>query len=466
MRFSDLVALALSNLFRRKFRTIMTIMGVIIGTASIVSMLSLGYGLQRSTLSNFSDKKSLREVKIQSESSWNPSGKQNFDNVLTDEVVEKLKKEPEVKLAIPVYSVNVQLNLGKWQSGGSLIGLDKEALDYYDFVFDTGEMPKEGDSSKVQMLMGVAGKSNFFSPDSFKSFEESEEAKDDLTTKLFRVSFYNDSLMSQTNQATQELLANSSNKKLPGIITGIVGQKKYTEEEKSGYQIYSDPYANNFFMYKDDLIKILNKYYKGYAIPNQKANRNGKPSGGIWYSYILLVTDGPEDTKTLYDRLQKENKYIISSQIDFVNSSQEFVRNIQLVLGAIGGISLLVAAIGIANTMMMSIYERTKEIGIFKVLGCDLSKIRNLIIFESAGIGFIGGILGVIVSYGVSIIINQTTGGGNMFFGGNGGSEISYIPPLLALLSIIFAGFIGTLSGLLPAIRAMKLSPLKAIRNE
>ena len=92
MRFSDLVALALSNLFRRKFRTIMTIMGVIIGTASIVSMLSLGYGLQRSTLSNFSDKKSLREVKIQSESSWNPSGKQNFDNVLTDEVVEKLKK--------------------------------------------------------------------------------------------------------------------------------------------------------------------------------------------------------------------------------------------------------------------------------------------------------------------------------------------------------------------------------------
>ena len=72
---------------------------------------------------------------------------------------------------------------------------------------------------------------------------------------------------------------------------------------------------------------------------------------------------------------------------------------------------LFVAAIGIANTMMMSIYERTKEIGVIKVLGCAMGNIRSMFLIEAGFIGFVGGVAGVILSYGVSFLINKFPGG-------------------------------------------------------
>ena len=79
---------------------------------------------------------------------------------------------------------------------------------------------------------------------------------------------------------------------------------------------------------------------------------------------------------------------------------------VQAVLGGIGAVSLLVAAIGIANTMMMAIYERTKEIGVMKVIGCSLKNIRQLFLLEAAFIGFIGGIAGNVLSLIISTVIN------------------------------------------------------------
>ena len=131
---------------------------------------------------------------------------------------------------------------------------------------------------------------------------------------------------------------------------------------------------------------------------------------------------------------------------------------------AIGAISLFVAAIGIANTMMMSIYERTKEIGIIKVLGCDMKAIRNMFLLESGLIGFMGGIAGVSLSLSISVMMNHFMNLGQAMTGMEG--DISRIPASLALASIGFAVIVGMLAGFFPALRAMKLSPLAAIRNE
>lgn len=94
--------------------------------------------------------------------------------------------------------------------------------------------------------------------------------------------------------------------------------------------------------------------------------------------------------------------YQASSNIEWLEQTEKQSGMIQAVLGGIGAVSLMVAAIGIANTMMMSIYERTKEIGVLKVLGCDLRCIRNMFLMESAFIGFLGGVMGVALSYGIS----------------------------------------------------------------
>jgi len=135
---------------------------------------------------------------------------------------------------------------------------------------------------------------------------------------------------------------------------------------------------------------------------------------------------------------------------------------IQAVLGGIGAVSMFVAAISIANTMMMSIYERTKEIGVLKVLGCSLGSIRNMFLIEAGFIGFIGGLVGLALSYGVSYLVNTFLGGALV----GGAGNISRIPPWLSGMAVVFAIIIGMLAGLFPAIRAMKLSPLAAIRNE
>ena len=136
---------------------------------------------------------------------------------------------------------------------------------------------------------------------------------------------------------------------------------------------------------------------------------------------------------------------------------------IQAVLGGIGAVSLLVAAIGIANTMMMSIYERTKEIGVMKVLGCDMRNIRTMFLMEAGYIGFFGGAVGMGFSYLLSAIINQLVMNSDSEFGG---MTISIIPAWLAGLSLVFAVLIGMLAGFFPARRAMKLSALAAIKNE
>ena len=138
----------------------------------------------------------------------------------------------------------------------------------------------------------------------------------------------------------------------------------------------------------------------------------------------------------------------------------------QAVLGGIGAVSLFVAAIGIANTMMMSIYERTKEIGVMKVLGCDMDNIRDMFLMESGFIGLMGGVVGIILSLSISKIINVLYMQSNAAMYSMSAGDISRIPLWLLGLALIFAVLVGMLAGLFPALRAMRLSPLSAIRNE
>lgn len=157
--------------------------------------------------------------------------------------------------------------------------------------------------------------------------------------------------------------------------------------------------------------------------------------------------------------------YEAYSSMQWLEQAQQQTDMIQAVLGGIGAVSLFVAAIGIANTMMMSIYERTKEIGVLKVLGCALGDIRTMFLMEAGFIGFMGGVLGLGLSYSVSAAINKFLGASLSSMTGGSGA-ISRIPLWLSGSAVVFAVLIGMLAGLFPALRAMKLSPLAAIRNE
>jgi ABC-type antimicrobial peptide transport system permease subunit len=98
-----------------------------------------------------------------------------------------------------------------------------------------------------------------------------------------------------------------------------------------------------------------------------------------------------------------------------------------------------------------------------KVLGCDLKNIQGMFLMEAGYIGLLGGAVGLALSYGVSTVINIVLQSSQMF---NSDTGLSYIPAWLALLAILFATFVGMIAGFFPSLRAMRLSPLAAIRNE
>ena len=198
--------------------------------------------------------------------------------------------------------------------------------------------------------------------------------------------------------------------------------------------------------------------FKGKVIPGQPQTKAGKPYKEIYYNRAEVKVTDMKYMEEVQEVIRGMG-YSADSNIEWINQMREQSRSIQAALGGIGAVSLFVAAIGIANTMMMSIYERTKEIGVIKVLGCDLSNIRNMFLSEAAFIGLIGGAIGLILSFIISTIINVVMQGSYM-------ANISYIPLWLVLIALAFSILVGMLSGLFPALRAMRLSPLAAIRNE
>ena len=209
----------------------------------------------------------------------------------------------------------------------------------------------------------------------------------------------------------------------------------------------------------DALKTTLKRVFRNKAIPGQPTTSSGKPYKDLYYNEVDVYVDDIDHVKEVQE-LIKSMGYEAYSNVEWVESTQQQYANIQAMLGGIGAVSLLVAAIGITNTMMMSIYERTKEIGVMKVLGCDMRNIQAMFLIEAAYIGFIGGVVGLGLSFGISAIINKAVAAsGNM-------TNLSYIPVWLAGASVIFAVIIGMVAGFFPSRRAMKLSPLAAIRNE
>ncbi|MDD6071162.1 MAG: FtsX-like permease family protein, partial [Clostridiales bacterium] len=249
----------------------------------------------------------------------------------------------------------------------------------------------------------------------------------------------------------------SSMKRVPIKVTGVTAGDVETYTEYSYY----------CYTRMDDLKDFLKKNYSlNDVIPGQPTDKNGKPYRDLKYSQLTVKVDDSSNVETVLEEIQNMG-YRADANKEWLEEIEKEFMIIEAVLGGIGAVAMLVAAISIANTMTMSIYERTKEIGVMKVLGCGLGNIRSMFLAEAAFIGFLGGIVGIVFSYTLSLVLNKVAPsvvGDSM--GIAEGTNISVIPLWLVLLAIAFSTIIGMIAGFFPAQRATKLSPLAAIRNE
>jgi ABC-type antimicrobial peptide transport system permease subunit len=154
------------------------------------------------------------------------------------------------------------------------------------------------------------------------------------------------------------------------------------------------------------------------------------------------------------------------SIVDRIDEIRTFFLIMNAVLGLLGGISLLVASFGIANTMIMSILERTREIGIMKAIGAEDREIKLIFFVEAAVLGFIGGVIGVLMATGLTILANSLAY--RFALKPQGASFINFfaLPPWLWLGAILFAILVAIVAALYPASRAAKIDPVKALRHD
>ena len=435
MRFSDLLTMSVNNLKRRKLRTVLTVLGVTIGTASIVVMVSLGIGLKEMTIEQYTSYGSLTRIEVNSSYGWGANVDES--GFLTDETVKTLENIPHVSHVSPVLSTYVNMRQGVYTSGTRLQGVSREMLKEIELA--EGTLP-DPNSQTMQMVVGNMVARDFYNSKTGKGYWDTGEMPDvDLYNRSFFITFQNNGM------------DNGKQKKYMFPVSGMV---------KGNPDEYNE-YSYGLFTDIEQLKTQLKRIYRKNAIPGQPTNKKGKPYNYFIYDMVYVNVDEMDNVVEVQNAITDMGFQAYSS-MQWLEQAQEQTDMIQAVLGGIGAVSMFVAAISIANTMMMSIYERTKEIGVLKVLGCSLGSIRNMFLIEAGFIGFIGGVVGLGMSYGVSYLVNNFLGAA--LIGGSG--DISRIPPWLSGMAVVFAIFIGMLAGLFPAIRAMKLSPLAAIRNE
>ncbi len=471
MRWSDLLRMSISSLKRRKLRTFLTVLGVVIGTASIVVMISLGLGLQESMYAEVEKNGGTTGITVtgKESSGMYPGGSSDEEGkkYITDDVIKELRTLGNVKSVEPVYNLSAIALKGRYEGSVELCGMTPEGIQSLNLELEAGGRLPDPGSAQLELLYGNAVLSNFYDKGTGKTYWDTGEAPDiDLKNDSLFLILDQDGYYQSQNTNT----GGSSGVSEGGAEAGSQGQqppaapKKYVVKGSGVIAGGMDNYSMDSFKVYCDLDKLreyLKKEFNGRVIPGQPSTKSGKPYSKFVYSSAKVQADDMENVEELAGTIRSLG-YNVETNAEYIDSMKKQFAMVQAVLGGIGAVSLLVAAIGIANTMMMSIYERTKEIGVMKVIGCGLKNIRQLFLLEAAFIGLAGGIIGNILSLTMSVVINMFVSGGSLGVTGN----ISFIPVWLLLVSTGFAVLVGTAAGYFPARRAMSLSPLEAIRSQ
>lgn len=481
MKISDLVNLSVKNLSRRKGRTALTVIGVVVGTCAVIVMISLGIAINKSTDEMLQGWGDLTEIEVYGNGTMvsyysngvaigSSGGGSDEPAVLNAEMLQNFTKMEHVLGATPYYNpwnLNGSLYAGKNDRYASqiynLYGVLPDALEPMGFALSSGHWLDDSakyPKGKIPVLVGQSTAYNFYdtrrSPNSSKymRWEGQTDAAGNPLDPFFDVSKESMRLVLTDGDAQ-----NPKTREWELVVVGTLEPDNQQYWTRAGV-----------VMRMQD-IRMLEEEYRKLT--------GDKSKGSDTYDQVYVKVDDLKYVDEVTEAIEAMG-FNTWSMTQMREDMQAQVVQQQMILAGLAAVSLLVAALNIANTMTMAIYERTREIGVMKVLGCELGHIRAMFLIESGFIGFIGGVIGSIASLMISFVMNNISTI-MMFFGGQvdlsaisnllggwGGysNTISIIPPWLVAAALAFATVIGLLSGIAPAGRAVKISALEAIRHE
>lgn len=447
MKKSDLFLMALRNLRNRKTRTKLTVIGVVIGTCAIVIMVSIGIGIDKMITAQYQADSSLNKITVYGTDSEPDEGETALP--FNDKAVEYIKSIENVKMVVPSIYIgdSVVVSRGKYKlQWVNIKGIDLASMEAMGYTLKEGSFAGADKSNTVYFGENVV--TNFVDNqgNSVKyRFDEDYNIIDCEIDPMKDIFFIEPAVYSENGEGVYSTAAVTPKR----IRVGGVLKRDYSIDYETDYGIYIDI---------DTAIDLLQQYNK----------LNSVHGNDFTYSEIEVFVDNMDHVESV-QKVLKEKGFGCYSDKEELEYTKKVMMAVQLVLGAIGAISMFVAAFGISNTMVMSVYERTKEIGIMKVLGCDIDDIKRLFLYEAGAIGLMGGTIGVFISVIVSIIANVVaravvTSMGEMDEGML--ICVSSVPLWLIFSGILFSVLVGVLAGLSPAKRSVKVSALTAIHNE
>jgi len=424
----DLMRTAWDNLRRRPVRNILTASGVLIGIVTLVAMVSFGVGVQNEVNRNF-EALGLENVFIsptfpEQTDAFDPFGVSKPKQPITPETVAVLRDLPEVQTVTPVLNLpyNMEVSLfyadkalpirlsggfgnGPGGPGGPGMPTPPEML--------AGAALGEGDTQGVTLIEGLADQ---LLEGTGLVYEDLVNQPVTLTVRLPR---------GETKEFTSQIVGVESGR---GSNTIELGLAERIEIKAWWYGRPDTLEADGFDM-------LIVRAVDQLSVP--------------------AVVDTAESMS-----LQAQS---LGTILELAN---RVLAIMQALLGSVGALALLVATLGVANTMMMAIYERTREIGVLKALGATSREVRYMFTADAVLLGIIGGFVGVIFGTLLGRLVDWL---GHLYLeseGVIGIGQMSIVPPWLAIGALVFAGFIGVLGGLYPAARAARLDPVVALKHE
>ncbi|MBN1946921.1 MAG: ABC transporter permease [Bradymonadales bacterium] len=400
---------ALRALLRNKMRSFLTLLGIIIGVSAVIAMVAIGQGAQKRVEDTFSSMGSnLIIVRSGSHGAGGARGGVGSRLTLTWTDLEAIQTElSSVQVAAPVLQTRAQLlsELDNWNT--QVLGTSPEYFLIRSWSMASGSVFTQADVEGATQT-AVLGQT--------------------VVDELFGANY---------DPVGQAIRINN----VPFLVTGVLEEKGQSQWGEDFDDVVLVPYST----YRARISGGLQQYIPG--------------------SIFVAATDPDDTSRTELELTQllrerhsiaelAEEDFSVHNLTEMAEAQQEGTRTFTMLLASIAAVSLLVGGIGIMNIMLVSVTERTREIGLRMAVGARPTDILAQFLVESLTLSIVGGLLGVAIGISAAHLLSKQYGWS------------LYIPPDIVIIAVLFSALVGVLFGLYPARKAAKLDPIEALRYE
>jgi len=465
----DLWRLSLENLWRTKLRSVLTTLGVVIGIGALVSMVSFGIGMQENITSEFRENDLFTSMQVLPAKidvgEIMAGGFEPPETVkaLNDSAVEAIRAIPAVELAFPEIRFPVTVRMMGKEARTSLQAVPAAMGRYKPF----SEIPYgsfyEGDADSVVVLTGrLLGELGFRLVEDEPVDTRGGESS---ATELVPISV--DSLIGRRIEIVSSTLDLQSAART--FMRSFTPPSSLpVKQEVVRLRVVGVRGRLSGFGAARFRGGIIVPIETGAAMPrlgfSDVWDLLDSSEGAQGYGSVYVRTRGMDDITPVREAVE-EMGFGVLAVVDELEEIKQTFLIMDALLGAVGTIALIVAALGIINTMVTSILERTREIGVMKAVGGSETDIRWIFFSEAATIGLVGGAFGLALGWVVTRIANAVA---NHYLRPQGVPEVDlfYMPVWLIAGALVFSVGVSLLAGLYPASRAARVDPVQALRHD